>query len=118
MHIILGDQITAELAEKYIVLELDSFEVQGRDSTISAFCLVENVPLQELPQVDQYRDLHQQLIKNYRAANWKFCEDALEHLVGRWNGEVDSFYKDLQARLPNLQAQPATQEWNPSFKIS
>jgi hypothetical protein len=118
MHIILGDEITAELAEKYIVLELDSFEIAGRDSTVSAFCLVENVPLQELSQADQFRDLHAQMIRNYRAGNWKFCQDALEHLIGRWNGEVDSFYKDLQARLGNLQKQPATQEWNPSLKIS
>ena len=118
MHIILGDEITAELAEKYIVLELDSFEITGRDGTVSAFCLVENVPLQELPQVEQVRDLHAQMIRNYRTGNWKFCQDALEHLVGRWNGEVDSFYKDLQARLENLRAQPLAQAWNPSFKIS
>jgi hypothetical protein len=118
MHIILGDQITAELADKYIVLELDSFEVTGRDGTVSAFCLVENVPLQELPQADQFRDLHAQMIRNFRAGNWKFCEDALEHLMGRWNGEVDSFYKDLQTRLLDLQAQTLTQEWNPALKIS
>ena len=114
MHIILGDQITAEVADKYIVLELDSFEIAGRDGTVSAFCLVENVPLQELPRAD----LHAQMIRNYRAGNWKFCEDALEHLMGRWNGEVDSFYKDLQARLPDLQAQASSNDWTPALKIS
>lgn len=118
MHIILGDQITAEVADKYIVLELDSFEIAGRDGTVSAFCLVENVPLQELPQADQFRDLHAQMIRNYRAGNWKFCEDALGHLMGRWNGEVDSFYKDLQCRLSNPQAQASSKDWTPSLKIS
>lgn len=118
MHIILGDQITAELADKYIVLELDSFEIPGRDDTVSAFCLVENVPLQELPQADQFRELHAQMIKNFRLGNWKFCQDALVHLMGRWNGEVDSFYKDLQVRLLNLETQPVTEEWNPAVKIS
>lgn len=118
MHIILGDQITAEVADKYIVLELDSFEVKGRDGTVSAYCLVENVPLQELPEVEQFRDLHAQMIRNYREGKWKFCEDALEHLMGRWNGEVDSFYKDLQARLPNLQTQSSAKDWTATLKIS
>jgi hypothetical protein len=118
MHIILGEQITAELADKYIVLELDSFEIPGRDGTVSAFCLVENVPLPELPQADQFRDLHAQMIRNFRLGNWKFCEDALEHLMGRWNGEVDSFYKDLQHRLTNLQTHTVTEQWTPSIKIS
>ena len=117
MHIILGDQITEELADKYIVLELDSFRISGRDSTVSAFCLVENVPLTELPQADQFRDLHAQMIKNYRLGNWGFCQDAIEHLMGRWNGEMDTFYQDLLARLDNVANQDPAQYWDPAIKI-
>ena len=117
MHIILGDQITEELATKYIVLELDRFRQTGKDHAVSAFCLVENVPLSELPQADQFRDLHAQLIKNYRLGNRKFCEDALGHLMGRWNGEVDSFYQDLIQRLQDLPTDTTAPEWDPVLKI-
>jgi hypothetical protein len=118
MHIILGDQITETLEDKYIMLELDSFQVASKCHTVSAWCLVENVPLSELPEVERYRDLHAQLIRNYRLANWKFCEDALEHLQGRWNGEVDTFYHELAARITDLRDQQIdASSWDPAIKI-
>jgi len=118
MHIVLGDQITKEISDKYIVLELDSFQVKGRDQAVSAYCVVENVPLIELPQADQFRDLHAQMIKNYRLGNWKFCQDALEHLQGRWNGEVDSFYNDLSERiLARKKDTSDTKDWDPTLQV-
>jgi hypothetical protein len=118
MHIILGDQITKEISDRYIVLELDNFEIQGRDHAVPAYCLVEKVPMDELPQAHQFRDLHVQMIKNYRLGNWKFCEDALEHLIGRWNGEVDSFYHDLSDRVAAFRKDHTDpKNWNPTVKI-
>ena len=118
MHIILGDQITKEITDKYIVLELDRFQITGRDHAVSAYCLVENVPIAELPQAEEFRDLHANLVRNYRLGNWKFCEDALEHLEGRWNGEVDSFYHELSLRITNLRDQQLDDtSWDPAIKI-
>lgn len=118
MHIILGDQVTEEVASKYIILELDTFQVQNKDQAISAFCLVENIPVNELSQADQFRDLHAQMIKNYKQGNWNFCEQAIEHLVGRWNGEVDSFYHEISNRINNLKTNKTDiQNWNASVKI-
>jgi hypothetical protein len=116
MHIILGEQNVREVSDKYVVLELDAFRTD-KDELISAFCLIENVPIHELSEVDRYRDLHQQLIKNYRAANWKFCEDALEHLRGRWNGEVDSFYTVLASRVQEQKKHNDSTHWNPAIPI-
>ena len=117
MHIILGEQIAQAVSEKYVVLELDSFQTAEQDAPISAFCVIENVPIDELVQVERYRDLHQQLIKNYRAANWKFCEDALEHLRGRWNGEVDSFYEVINQRIQKQKQSADSSQWNPAIKV-
>jgi len=112
MHIILGEQNAQAVGDKYVVLELDSFRTAEQGELISAFCLIENLPINELPEVDHYRDLHQQMIKNYRLANWKFCEDALEHLQGRWNGEVDSFYQDIMTRIKDLKPHVKTADWD------
>ena len=117
MHIVLGDQITKEISDKYVVLELDSFQIPGKDHAVSAYCVVENVPIHELPQADQFRDLHAQMIRNYRLGNWKFCEDALKYLQGRWNGEVDSFYHALGARITDRKQQPDNITWDPTIKI-
>lgn len=117
MHIILGEQNIQEVSDKYVVLPLDTFRTADQGEMIRAFCLIENVPIQELPQVDQYRDLHNQLIKNYRLGNWKFCEDALEHLVGRWNGEVDSFYAVISQRIQEQKHSNDRSQWDPAISI-
>ena len=117
MHIILGEQNVQEVSDKYVVLELDTFRPTDTGELISAFCLIENVPIHELPQVDQYRDLHQQLITNYRKANWKFCEDALEHLLGRWNGEVDSFYTVMMQRIQDHKQTAESADWDPAIPV-
>ena len=117
MHIILGEQNVREVSDKYVVLELDTFRAADKDELISAFCLIENVPIHELSEVDRYRDLHQQLIKNYRAANWKFCEDALEHLRGRWNGEVDSFYTVLASRVQEQKHHNDSKHWDHAISV-
>jgi hypothetical protein len=57
------------------------------------------------------------LIKNYRAANWKFCEDALEHLQGRWNGEVDSFYSMLSQRIQKQKQVKRPAQWDPAIPV-
>lgn len=117
MHIILGEQNVREVSDKYVVLELDAFRTQDPAELISAFCLVENVPIHELAEVATYRDLHQQLIKNYRAGNWKFCQDALEHLEGRWNGEVDSFYTVMSQRIREQQQNTESPYWDPFIRV-
>lgn len=117
MHIILGEQNAQAVSDKYVVLELDKFQTADQDAPISAFCVIENVPIDELAQVDRYRDLHQQMIKNYRAANWKFCEDALEHLRGRWNGEVDSFYDVMTLRIQQQQQSADPDQWDPAIRV-
>ena len=118
MHIILGEQNAQQVGDKYVVLELDTFRISDKDQPVSAFCIIENLPIDELPQVDSYRDLHQQLIKNYRAGNWKFCLDALEHLQGRWNGEVDSFYSVISSRIQEQKTQASPCDWDPAIRIA
>ena len=117
MHIILGEQNVQEVSDKYVVLELDTFRTAGEDKMVSAFCLIENIPIQELSEVAHYKDLHQQLIKNYREANWKFCEDALEHLQGRWNKEVDSFYSVIAQRIQQQKYNADCQDWDPIIPV-
>ena len=117
MHIILGEKNIREVSDKYVVLEMDVFRTSDQQELTSAFCLIENVPIHELSEVDRYRDLHQQLIKNYRAANWKFCEDALEHLQGRWNGEVDSFYSVISQRIQQHKQSPDPKHWDPAISV-
>jgi len=112
MNIVLGEENVRELRQKHIVLELDSFLIHGYDQPIVAFCVTEDLSIQSLMQSDQMQDLHQGLIRNYRKKNWDYCLDALEHLRGKWDGQLDSFYTELELRIRTLKAQPPNDAWN------
>ena len=108
MNILFESAITDEIRSKYIVLPLDTFYFRSADRTETAYCLIENTPILEMMSVDHYRNLHINLIEHYQKQNWAYCENAIEHLMGRWSGELDSFYQDLQQRIVNRDS-----DWSP-----
>jgi adenylate cyclase len=112
MNIILGEENVKDVGDRYIVLELDTMRFSGSNEAVTAYCLVEQVPLEEMFVVTNFRELHTNLMKNYRLRNWKFCEDALEHLRGKWRGELDSFYNTLAARVAAYQANDPGADWD------
>lgn len=117
MNIILGEEQAKGLREKYTVLELDTFQVSD-SLPIKSYTVIENIPIPEMFNLESMADLHATMIEQYHQRNWKFCLDALEHLMGRWNGEIDTFYQDLGQRILSLQQQSLGSEWSGVIKKS
>ena len=115
MNIVFADQAEANvLRQKYTLLELDTLQlIQFNGIEKTAWCLLEkeHLSLTDLVSFTKFQDLHHNLVKNYKKKNWKFCEDALEHLIGRWNGEIDSFYFELQKRIKDYKVNDPGPEW-------
>jgi hypothetical protein len=105
------ESITDEIRTRYMLLPLDTFYFAAVNKKSTAYCLIENISIQEMFSVDQYLDLHQNLIKNYYLRNWDYCEQAIEQLIGRWNGEVDSFYNKIDARVKDHKDLVPGLEW-------
>jgi hypothetical protein len=116
MNIIFGDNVADQARGKYTVLELDTFLFQDKDITATAYALVEKMSLLEISNVDQFKDLHSNLLKEYRNRNWKYCEDAIEHLRGKWNCELDTFYTELYERVQTLKTQSLDDSWSGIIK--
>jgi hypothetical protein len=106
------DSITDEAKLKYMLLELDTFYFSEVDQNKTAYCLVESPSIQEMFNFEKNLELHKNLVKNYKLRNWKYCEDAVEHLVGKWNGEVDSFYETLLDRITEFKKQELDPLWD------
>jgi hypothetical protein len=98
--------------EKYIVLDLDTFSLPD-GSVHTACCVVENIPIAELPLTQSLKELHTNLIDNYGQRNWNYCEQAIEHLMGKWGGELDSFYDELSTRIQQYQQEEPGPDWTP-----
>ena len=111
MNIILGQEQAQALTGKYTVLRLDRLAVPGRDQPIDSYCVLDNIPLHEMVQLDMWTDLHENLLENYAQRNWNYCEQAIEHLRGKWNGQLDSFYDILQQRVNTYRQNDPGPDW-------
>lgn len=111
MQIIFGDH-AEKLRDRFTVLELDTFKIQGTDARIKAWCAVEKIPLEEMTMLDSLKKIHQDLIEQYRQQNWEFCTQAIGKLRGRFDGELDSFYDNLQERIERYSANPPGADWD------
>jgi hypothetical protein len=110
MHIIFGDAVK-EIPDSFTVLELDTFNLSDENRLVTAYCVVEKIPLTEFALVAANKDLHKNLIKAYQQQQWSFCEQAIESLLGKWNGELDSFYTTLAVRISELKNKDIDPAW-------
>lgn len=111
MNIIFAGPEVEELRKKYTVLELDTFRMPPDGQCITAYALLENVPINEMHRIAEFADLHRNLIQEYKKRNWRYCEDAIEHLLPCWNGELKSFYEILHQRILLLKTQTLGDDW-------
>jgi len=91
MYIIVGQDRADALKDSYILLELEN----------KAFCVVtaEQIPIQEIPQLEEHRVLHANLLTEYTNKNYGICRQYIGELMGKFGGEADSFYQTLLDRI-------------------
>jgi hypothetical protein len=111
MNIIFGDSIN-EIPDSFTVLELDTFRLVSEGRTATAYCVIEKIPLADFDKLEAYKKVHADLVENYRRREWTYCEHAIEGLMGKWNGELDSFYSDLLLRVQAYQQNSPGDEWD------
>ena len=110
MKIVLATQEDiVPVAERYLVLELDTFRIQGTE--IPSWCVVDagDIGLADMTELAHYKEQHENLIRNYKQGNLTFVEQMTEHLRGKFGGNLDSFYMELYARTQQEKKDP----WDP-----
>jgi hypothetical protein len=60
MNIVWDKRVAEKLQTNYTVLELETFEKE--DKQITAFCVLDSVPITELPNLENIKKLHQTFI--------------------------------------------------------
>jgi hypothetical protein len=113
MNIIFGNDIN-EIPERFTLLELDTFRDAHGQRKI-AYCVVEKVGLAEFPTLEAFKTVHSDLMTHYRDRQWNYCEQAIESLMGKWNGELDSFYSTLLQRIIDYKQNPPAPDWDGSL---
>lgn len=99
MDIIFTRKAAEEIAERYLVLELEPHLV-GED-ILETFCVIsgDKIPLTEITMVEHWKKLHGEFVQANKDKNAKLCNDLLPHLQGKWGGELDEFYEIVCKRF-------------------
>ena len=105
MNIIFGRENAEKLREKYTVLDLEKLVVE--DKEVEVFCLIpaEKIALPDLPQLEQWIKLHNDFLHGYHTKQWEYCRQCIEHLTGKFGGEVDTFYAEIAKRIALAEAE-------------
>jgi hypothetical protein len=99
MNIIFGKENLPDTSEKYTILELDTIRILPVNQLVTAYCLVDAIPILNMPKAESMKNLHKNLLVNYRKRDWNYCTQALEHLIGYWGADMDSYYTSLNERI-------------------
>jgi len=105
MQIIFGRDNAEKLKDRYTVLDLETIEKDG--TTIEVFCLIpgDKISIGDLPQLDQWTTLHAEFIKGYQTQQYNYCRQCIDHLMGKFGGEVDTFYEEILRRINDVDPQ-------------
>jgi hypothetical protein len=112
MNIILGDDAAQELGNKYPILELDTIKFPD-GKLITAYCVVDKPGIPDFMNLDNLKSMHSRLIQNYRLRRWDYCLDSINHLIGSWGGDVDTFYINLKNRVEEYKRSEPNESWTP-----
>ena len=112
MNIVFGRDNLKSIDGKNTVLTVDSFKINGE--IVECFCLlsIEDIPLSDLPTIETQIKVHETLVTEYRNKNWSFCIDAINGLRGNFNGILDEFYDNLQARIELFVQEGIKDDWH------
>jgi L-cysteine desulfidase len=111
MNIIFGDSVDS-IPNHYTMLELDTFRTENSNKTMTAYCLVEKLTLDEFITLEHYKQIHADVIKYYKQKHWDYCEQSIQGLMGRWGGELDTFYTDLLTRIEQHKENGVADGWD------
>ena len=114
MLVVFGKETADRLKDRMTILELDTFMQPGLEEPITAYAVIEvqDIPLQDLPQLENMTLLHNTMWVEYRARRFNFCEQAMEHLRGKWEGTLDSFYEEFGTRIKELKESQLPEDWS------
>lgn len=114
MLVVFGKENADKLKDRITILELDTFMQDGLPEPVTAYAVIqfEDIPLDEIPHIENMANLHNTMWVEYRARRFGFCEQAMEHLRGKWKGTLDSFYDEFGSRIKTLQESNLPENWS------
>lgn len=98
------------------VLELDTIQITPDHVPEPAWCILSEIPLHELADLERKVKMHQDLMHFYRTRQWQECRSIIDLLRGSWNHELDSFYDEIESRIDALAMTDVEEDWDGIYR--
>ena len=95
MNIIFDEKTAKSMADKYTILELDTVMQPGLPEPVTLYALVEVTNVNELATLPFFREMHVDMIREYKRGNWERAMELCGGLMGQFSGEIDTFYENV-----------------------
>lgn len=95
MNIIFDEKTAKELAEKYTILELDTVMQPGLSEPVTLHALVEISNVADLATLAFFKEMHSDMIRDYKRGNWERAMELCGGLMGQFAAQLDSFYENV-----------------------
>lgn len=98
MQIVFNRNVAEELSIRYTVVELETFDVEGK--LLETFCVipVEKLAFMDLSKLGEQIVKHNDFLSLLKAKEWGSLVDIYTTVHGSFGGELDSFYDEIMSR--------------------
>ena len=117
--IVLGP-VTAERVEgEYFTLELDCIAVKGKKEGVTIYTVFYNPEdPTELGEWTHAKEVHNEMLKYYRAQDWKKAVALIETLKGKFAGGMDHYYELWIERINDMRNADLPADWDGVFRAT
>ena len=104
-----------QLREQYSLVPLDKIRIGKNKEVLQSWCLIpaDNAKvLDDAPHLPRLIELHETMMQNYYEQQWDYCIESAEKLLGKFGGEVDSFYEIFIERCQQNKTHGVKDNWD------
>lgn len=114
--IVLGPTTAQRLGDEYFTLELDCIAVKGKKEGVNIFTVFYNPDQPEtLIKWKKDRELHNLMLNYYRKQEWENCLGLVELLKGKFNGQMDNYYRIWIDRVKEMSSMNLPENWDGTY---
>lgn len=116
--IVLGPVTAERLGDEYFTVELDTIAVKGKKEGTTIYTVFYNPSSNEQEQWETARLLHNDMLKLYRAQEWKEAVKLVNKLKGSFDGKMDHYYDQWLERIGEMRTAKLPADWDGVYRAT
>ena len=113
--IVLGPVTAERIGDEYFTLELDCIAVKGKKEGVNIFTVFYNPKDSDLPQWQKSRELHNEMLVQYRKQNWSRAVELVNKLENEFDGKMKHYYELWLERIEEMKNANLPKDWSGTY---